>query len=113
MTEEAQQAQEAQEVQEVQEVQETQVTQQTQSDDKLELILDLLEDLSQEVDALRADARYIMFSGIEELEEQARRRRVTLEARAHFERRPDLSLEDPDRRHPEEMVPDSEYRANG
>ena len=86
-------------------------------DDRLELVLDQLEDLSQEVDALRSDVRYMILSGIEELEEQVRRRRMTLRARAHFEHRPDLSLEDPDRRKHEgaveEMVRDSEHEAKG
>ena len=64
------------------------------NDDRLDLILDRLEDLSQEVEILRSDIRYMMSYRIEELEEQARQHRITLQARAHFEDRPDLSLED-------------------
>lgn len=48
------------------------------------------EDLRQEVDALRADARYLILSQVDALEEEAYRHRVTLQARAHFEGRPDL-----------------------
>lgn len=64
---------------------------------QLAAILELLgtiserqEDLRQEVDALRADARYLILSQIDEHEETANRHRVTLQARAHFENRPDL-----------------------